>query len=168
MEINSKKIGWTVVAVACALFAFVTSMPLKLIIAAMSLFAAFKAQSAGTALKTANTIPAPPPDNAIKITLSGYTKTYQRVNAQSIINTMIIGDIVKLVPDPDNEYDKYCIYVTYCGDFCGWIPSGNKYQVELFKRLASGEDITAYISSVDEDDEYETGKLTVTIGVEME
>ena len=55
------------------------------------------------------------------------------------------GDIVKLIPDPKNNFDNQAIKVTHNGKFIGWVPKTYIHKPNLFYHLKYGIHINTFI-----------------------
>lgn len=58
------------------------------------------------------------------------------------------GDIVKLFPILNNQYDSEAISVLFRGTHIGWYPAKNSQKSNLFKLLCQGKEITGKIYGI--------------------
>ena len=74
--------------------------------------------------------------NITRISISGTTHQHLNSNPEREIKRLKAGQLVVLVPDPDNEYDNEAIRVmTTHGKQIGWIPKSYPYKTLIFQRL---------------------------------
>ena len=82
--------------------------------------------------------------NRTKTTVTGYK--YLSNEARKIVrNELNIGDEVKLVTDPKNQYDNYAIKVMFNNTHIGWFSAKGYRQKEIFNELTNGNDIKVTI-----------------------
>jgi hypothetical protein len=65
-----------------------------------------------------------------------------------------VGDELKLVPDPTNQYDKTAIKVMFQDKQIGWFPKDHDRKIEVFNVLKYGRDIKVTCTMNDRRQDY--------------
>lgn len=70
---------------------------------------------------------------------------FRPTETKEIIKSLRVGDILTLVREADNPYDKFAVRCVYQDEFLGFIPKTDNY--EIAASLDAGNDLTAEIVS---------------------
>jgi hypothetical protein len=79
----------------------------------------------------------------MKITCSLAGAQFRPAEAKEALRTAIIGTMLELEPDPENEYDPRAVQVLLDGLHVGFIP--RQSNGPIFDRLADGDSLYAEI-----------------------
>lgn len=78
-----------------------------------------------------------------------------------------VGEGLRLMPDPNNQYDKHAIKVICRDKLIGWFPKDHDRKKEVFEALMEGINVEANCTINDRRQEYWNDKSLMTQFVEV-